>query len=233
MGGNEMVRNVKFLGAVALLWLGSAYPGMTATLFTQTPPTIENSHYSDFDVPQITYTLISLAGASTIHDVTWRGSYILGDEQPAAVDNFRIALFQNAGGSVGTTVADVSAFNAVNRVSTGTEAFGRTVFEYSFDLNASVSAGSYWLAIINSTGSASSNWVWTGGSGVGGSDLIGVVFGPPAFPSSFPDTSRYVIVEGDVGASPSEVPLPPAAALFATVFLGLGWLARRRKKQPA
>jgi hypothetical protein len=31
----------------------------------------------------------------------------------------------------------------------------------------------------------------------------------------------------------SEVPLPPALALFATGLAGLGWLARRRKKQAA
>jgi hypothetical protein len=42
---------------------------------------------------------------------------------------------------------------------------------------------------------------------------------------------------GDVtlfeAAGPSEVPIPPAAALFATGLAGFGWLARRRKKQVA
>ena len=225
-----MVRNVKLLVAAALFYSGAVSSGLTATLFSQVPATIENAHYSDFDTPQITYTQLSIATASTIHNVTWRGIYLLGDEQPAAVDNFRIALFPDTAGGLGSPhIADISAFNSVNRTDTGTDFNSRSVFQYNFDLNLSVDAGTYWLAIINNTGVASSSWAWIGGPGAGGSDLIGFVFGPPAGPSAFPSTSRYVIVEGDVNATPA-VPLPPAVALFATGLAALGLITRRRKK---
>jgi hypothetical protein len=48
------------------------------------------------------------------------------------------------------------------------------------------------------------------------------------------DANRVLFVsDGDPGEGAVATPLPAAFPLFATGFAGLGWLARRRRKQAA
>ena len=231
-----MVRSAKLIVAVAFLSLANATPGASDVLFSQTPGT-DNALGSDQSAPLVAYTLISIGSASTIHNITWRGLYSLGlGVGPADSDPFRIGLFQNTGGAVGAGIADVQTLGAVNRIDTGLVAFGRSIFQYNFDLNQAVGPGTYWLTVLNNptfpVGGSPAGWTWAGGTVAGHTDRQGFSFGEGSL--LFPDSGRYVIVEGDVtGVAPSVVPLPAALPLFATGFGALALLGWRRKKKAA
>jgi hypothetical protein len=226
-----MVRSAKLVLAAAFLSLANATPSAGVVLFSQTPGT-DNALGSDQNAPLVAYTLISIGSASTIHNITWRGLYSLGlGSGPSVSDPFRIGLFQNVGGAVGAGIADVQTLGAVNRTDTGLVAFGRSIFQYSFDLNLAVAAGTYWLTVLNNVPpNTDALWTWAGGNVSGHTDRQGFSFGEGSL--LFSDSGRYVIVEGDVtGVAPSVIPIPAALPLFATGLGALGILGWWRKKK--
>jgi len=226
-----MVVSLKIAVAVVLFCVGASSPGISATLLSQTPSPILNTHYSDVDQPQYAYTAISLASASTITNVTWRGLYSdLVLVPPAPTDQFTIGIFQNIGGALGAAVGGPIAAGHVNRVDTGTDAFSRDVFEYSYALSQPLAAGNYFLAIVNNTGGSQGSWAWVGGAVPGGTDLVGFSYGTSSL--DFPNSGRYVILDGRTDAV-SPVPVPAALPLFATVLAGGGLIAWRRKRKTA
>ncbi len=102
------------------------------------------------------FTLKSAAG---LGGLTFWGTYFVGNTP--FPDDFRLYVYQDAGGLPGAVI-DQQAL-AVTRTDTGRRLSmtGGEVYQYTAALAAvPLSAGSYWLGIVNDAGSRTDYWGW-------------------------------------------------------------------------
>jgi hypothetical protein len=166
-----------------------------------------------------------IAGGATITGV---GFYYQNPNDNGNLNGaITFALFSDSGGAPGIFLASGGGQN-VQTTDSGLPAccgLGNAflaTFDLPFDFVAAPGV-TYWLAL---TGAGGAQFFWLSSAHIPANARFGP--GPPINPG-IPPTDLAFFLTSDVAA----VPIPPAMALFATGLAGLGWLARRRKKQAA
>ena len=102
---------------------------------------------------------IILPVSTLITGVNFTGTYVAGGDDafvPAALDNFEIRIFNDAGGTPGTLAQSFNVGSNVSRVNSGvTLSVGATtadVFSYSAPINFTFTGGNtFYISILNNT----------------------------------------------------------------------------------
>lgn len=181
-----------------------------------------------------TFDNFSLAQASSIGSVTWRGGNLdLGGDGPVPLDttSFRLSFWSNAAGAPGAALfsvdvafADVIATFQGEETATGA-ALPLDVYEFEADLGGSFAAAAgttYWFSVLSMSPTSDPTFVWRSGTGGDGNSYQVALSSGGVVTDSF-------VRGGDRAFSLVEVPEPESAALLLGMT-GMGWLLARRRR---
>ncbi len=171
------------------------------------------------------------AGANTITDIHWTGSYFNGNTPVA--DHFTIQIIADAGGAPTTSafglLHSIPVGASATRIDTGIDILGSDLYSYAVDIAPSLASGvtlaagaTYWLSIVNDTSfDTDDTWAW--GMQAGGGNSVRRFSGgnTPWAPIEF---------TADFQLTATSVPESATLALLGIGLGGLGWSRRKREK---
>ena len=211
--------------SVALFF--AALFGQTASassIYFQTqglPPFGGGGVYSEANGPTTLYDNFTLAGASTISQVSWVGI--------GSASSFGVNFYTDQGGAPGSLISS-NAFQLTGLSYVGLPGY----HAYNAPVNVTVSGGQqYWLSIFTTTGSSS--WSWDKGFGGDSHALIfdNVSGGSTVYPhdAAFALTYDPPVTAPIISSGASPVPEPSALVLSASGLLSLAGILRNRRKR--
>jgi hypothetical protein len=221
-----MTKAMSRIGLVLAMLVGASGWAKAELLVDQGPPDYQTSYYSTFNtgVTQSLADHFSLGSAATLGSTTFWGGYYPGNTP--LVDDFTLYVYANSAGKPGTVIMQESI--ATTRTDTG-HTFASTgieAYQYTATLAPiSLDAGSYWLSIVNTAGSASDSWSWATYN----------ESSTDAVTNHSPTTGPWIIaLSGDQAfqlSSPAAVPEPSSLAMCGLAgIVGLGVARLRRKR---
>lgn len=125
---------------------------------------VEDALESDDDAGVRCADDVNLTVNTTITGVEWTGIYF-NDNTPPASDDFTIAILADDTGEpmTGAPIASFAVGNLVNRADSGEIIFGFNVYEFSADINFTMTAGTtYWLSVYGDTVGEDDAFAWAG-----------------------------------------------------------------------
>lgn len=127
---------------------------------------LTNGVVSDDDRPYYSFDDFTITDDLTLTAIAWTGVYAFQNTEPST-DDFRFEIREpGTGGNPGALIYSDTVGNAVNRVDSGVNLFRFDVYEYSAEISEfNISAGDYWLSIINDTTGEGDDWFWGSSSG--------------------------------------------------------------------
>lgn len=165
----------------------------------------------------------TLTTDAVLNSISWLGAYRNTNSPLDDADNFTLVIFSNnipnnLPDALSPPLLNINIGNTDSRVNSGENAgtSNFNIFSYQADLSSdlSLSAGTYWLSIINNT---NLGWAW-GASSISGD----IAFtDSESFWSQSNGTLQFEL-------NTAAVPLPAASWLLASGFLGL--LGFKKKK---
>ena len=211
---------INLIGIISTGFVLSTTSTQAAVVHDNGPPTVFSSE-SDLDGVSRAADHFTLASSATISNITWSGVYF-SSNTPTEPDDFTIRFYHDNAGLPDNSGLIGSAYtpgNAVNRVDSGNNgAGGQDIFNYSVDITPlMLSAGTYWLSIINdTTADTDDNWTWSFSStpSTGGGSSAAQVGSLSTWQSINAENSFTL-------NNVSAVPVPAAVWLMGSALAGL------------
>ncbi|MFK8067960.1 MAG: hypothetical protein AB8D52_06925 [Gammaproteobacteria bacterium] len=208
----------------SILLFASAPSAATLILDHGFSDTTTASGSSDLGSGNIKAEDFSLASSASLGSISWLGIYH-GTNTPGN-DNFNIGIFTDIGGLPDSSnrILNLNPGNAVNRASTNSQTGTASIFSYRADLATELpllANTTYWLSIVNTFGTTTSNdWAWAAST----------TGGTAAFITLGDSTPTWAATNGtfQFQLNTTPVPIPAALWLFASGLLGL--VGFRKKK---
>ncbi len=220
------------LASAAVLggWLTTG-PAQAATIFDSgvLAEDVDSGAFADVSFPQEVSDIFDLTSAATIRAVEWSGFY-----NPSSTagpgDNFTLRIYTNSGASPNQLPAFSSALSVTSKAPTTSGPAAGIIYEYlATTSDIALTAGTYWLSIVNDLTGDPDSWAWGRDSNVVGSPFFRTTIGSTGWfdgsvsgPAPRLDFTLY-------DALPAAVPVPPALGLMGLGLGALGLLRRRRK----